>query len=197
MENSVNNNKGFYVGRYEASQLNDTTAQSKRNQVVWINVPQTSAIVASNNMKSSVNSHLIYAVEWDSILNWLKGNAMIASLTNNQIQAMKLEDIQTDCRTWGNYSNSLGDAATGSNKLQTTGTSEYWKANNIYDLAGNAWEWTQEIFSSDILGWRTLRGGSCNYNGNEKVLAIRNYQGEGYKNIDVRISYMFIFVIIK
>lgn len=27
-----------------------------------------------------------------------------------------------------------------------TGYSEYWKANNVYDLAGNVWEYTQERY---------------------------------------------------
>lgn len=72
--------------------------------------------------------------------------------------------------TWANYKNSTGDAAI---KLiengqevqkygskQVTGYSEYWKANNIYDLAGNCTEFTQEAASGT--GFQSVRGGGCN-----------------------------------
>ena len=61
---------------------------------------------------------------------------------------MDIDDIQTDSGSWGNYSNSTGDAETNSWSLRNTGKSEYWKANNIYDLAGNVWELTQEKYST-------------------------------------------------
>ena len=45
---------------------------------------------------------------------------------------------------------------------QVTGFSEYWKANNIYDLAGNCYEWSQEAcYASN----RADRGGACGYDG--------------------------------
>ena len=48
----------------------------------------------------------------------------------------------------------------------TTGRSEYWKANNIYDLAGNTWEWTQEL-SAGMHG--NGRGGSYQEDGDITV----------------------------
>ena len=63
-----------------------------------------------------------------------------------------------DSRNWGNYNNSTGNATINSgtsNMNFTTGRSEYWKANNIYDLAGSPYEITQEI----SLGINVLRGG--------------------------------------
>ena len=41
---------------------------------------------------------------------------------------------------------------------QVTGYSEHWKANNIYDLAGNCYEWTQEVCD---INYRAFRGGFC------------------------------------
>ena len=41
----------------------------------------------------------------------------------------------------------------------TTGRSEYWKANNIYDLAGNTFEWTQEQVGTNSV----YRGGDYGY----------------------------------
>ena len=64
------------------------------------------------------------------------------------------EQINEDSSSWGNYSDYntkneyevgnpeyVAEAGTG---VLPAGSSEYWKANNIYDLAGNAYDWTQE-----------------------------------------------------
>ena len=149
MITSVNVNKGFYVARYEASVNNDlTTYQSKREKNVWTDISQTDAITKSANYNSTLHSHLMYGIEWDSLLNWLNGNAIISSSTSGKNKIMDTSDLQTNSSSWGNYSNSIGDAATDSGVQQTTGASEYWKANNIYDIAGNAMEWTQEKWST-------------------------------------------------
>ena len=111
MIDSVRNNKGFYISRYEASEMNSTTAQSKRGQKPWIFVSRTEAKTASRNMKSEINSHLIYGVEWDSILQWLlDSNATIGAETSGT-KTISIDDIQSDSRSWGNYLNSVGEAA--------------------------------------------------------------------------------------
>ena len=174
MVTSVTQNKGFYVARYEASaNSNDSSkAQSKRGATTWTEISQTDAIDKSKNYNSALHSHLMYGIEWDSILNWLKGNATISSSTNGQTKTMELADLQTNSRSWGNYDNSTGNAATNSGSQQTTGKSEYWKANNIYDLAGNVSEWTQEKWSTGTN--RASRGGSYYSFGVNSPAAIRN-----------------------
>ena len=158
---SVEHYKGFYIGRYEASEGENNIAQSKRNISPWTSVSQTEAITACTNNTKTANMHLMYGVEWDSVLNWLKGNATIASYNPGETKIMDIDDIQTDSSSWGNYDDSTGDAASEpweQYKLQDTGASEYWKANNIYDLVGNVWECTQEKYST----WNnsTTRGGN-------------------------------------
>ena len=146
MVTSVNNNKGFYVARYEASANSDSSkAQSKRGATPWTmatGISQGDAATKSANYNAALNSHVMYEIEWDSMLNWLNGNATISSSTSGQTKTMELEDLNTNSRSWGNYPNSTGDAATNSGSQQTTGSSEYWKANNVYDLAGNVSEYT-------------------------------------------------------
>ena len=161
MVTSVTQNKGFYVARYKASaNSNDSSkAQSKRGATTWTEISQTDAIDKSKNYNSALHSHLMYGIEWDSILNWLKGNAIISSSTSGQTKTMELADLQTNSHSWGNYWTSTGDAATNSGSKQNTGKSEYWKANNIYDLAGNVEEWTQEKWSTGT--YRAHRGGGC------------------------------------
>ena len=161
MVDSINTNKGFFISRYEASMNSDnTTAQSKRNQIVIREIKQQYAITASNNMNPSIHSHLIYGVEWDSILQWLlDSDAIISSSTSGRTKTIEIEDIKDDSSSWGNYGTSKGDAANKAGTMQNTGASEYWKANNIYDLAGNAYEYTQENKSTDI--YCAVRGGHC------------------------------------
>ena len=177
---SVTKNKGFYVARYEASANSGSSkAQSKRGATAWGAIPQTDAITKSANYNSALHSHLMYGIEWDSILNWLNGNATISSSTSGQTKTMEPADLQTNSCSWGNYPNSTGDAATNSGSKQTTGTSEYWKANNIYDLAGNVWEWTQENVAKFII--RVTRGGYYYANGGDRNPAA-DRGGEGASN---------------
>ena len=173
MLDSVEHYKGFYIGRYEASNNGSGIAQSKRNISPWTSVPQTTAITACKNNTKTPNMHLIYGIEWDSTLNWLIGNATISSSVPGETKTMTIDDIQTDSRSWGNYSNSTGDAAANSGSKQNTGYNESWKANNIYDLAGNVSEWTQEKYSTGT--FRALRGGSYGDDGDYRLVAYRDY----------------------
>ncbi len=156
MKDSVEQYKGFYIGRYEASDNGSGIPQSKRNILPWINVTQTTAVSASTK-NTTKNIHLIYGIEWDSTLNWLIGNAVISSSEIGKTKTMELADMQTNSNSWGNYTTSTGNAETGKGILQNTGYNESWKANNIYDLAGNVYEWTQERYSTGAS--KTLRGG--------------------------------------
>ena len=128
-------------------------------------------------MKSEMNSHLIYGVEWDSILQWLlDSNAKIGAETGGT-KTITENDIQSDSRSWGNCSNSVGGAEENSGSRQPSGTNEYWKVNNIYDLAGNVREWTQENYSTGT--FHADRGGNCIGNGDGFPAAGRNGGDEG------------------
>ena len=178
MVSSVSRNKGFYISRYEASQKDSETAQSKRGQSPWLNVSQTSAITASSNMNESIKSHLVYGIEWDSVLQWALDSQAIIGAASGGTKTITEDDIQKDSRSWGNYKNSTGGAAANSgSSAKVGGTNEYWKVNNIYDIAGNASEWTQEKFSTGTN--RAGRGGDFNTDGDNYPAAIRYCNDEG------------------
>ena len=186
---SVEHYKGFYIGRYEASQGASDIAQSKRSISPWESAPQTTAKTACTNNTTTDNMHLMYGVEWDSVLNWLKDNATISSSNTGETKTMDISDIQTNSSSWGNYLDSTGDATSEPWKSyirQNTGASEYWKANNIYDLAGNVYEWTQEKYSTGA--YRAYRGGFCSYYGGNPPAAYRDYSSESYSNEKIRVS---------
>ena len=187
---SVKNNKGFYIARFEAGDGEATAARtkvttahtvvSKKNAYVYNYVPwgksmsdtsaQTKnnvanvagAVELSKNMykdSTSVVSTLCYGVQWDAVMNF------VSDATHNI----------KDSRSWGNYSNSTGAAATNSgssNMNYTTGRNEAWKAKNIYDLAGNVNEWTMESYSSYNRG---SRGGHYYNNGAAYSAASNRY----------------------
>ena len=76
------------------------------------------------------------------------------------------EEVIDDSKSWGNYrnatftyTNSSGGTSTkneGSGIRIPTGSTEYTKANNIYDLAGNVYDWTME---ANTTSYRVFRGG--------------------------------------
>ena len=97
-----------------------------------------------------------------------------------------LDDVQNDSRSWGNYSNSVGDAAINAgDSAKPGGTNEYWKVNNIYDLAGNVHEWTQEKYSTGSNC--TVRGGYCSVIGVIFPVANRGNSEEGFTDYSRRV----------
>ena len=141
MIRSIEKYKGFYIGRYELTANGEKTGatQTCTNGVNWYTLYKNCTTLAKEG--SNVKTRMIWGLQWDATCNWLAASKF---------------DI-TDSRTWGNYSN---NTATGHGSEQNTGFSERWKANNIYDFAGNYWEYTQEASDTCRRGYRGGR-----YNG--------------------------------
>lgn len=133
---------GFYIARYEAGKEGASTLVSKKTIAVWNNINYTDAKIAAEAMYTvpEVKSGLVTGSQWDTVVKWLQNSG---KNVGNSV-------------TWGNHINSAAPAnVAGFGSLQVTGHSEFWKANSIYDLAGNAWEWTNEIYDTN----RVPRGG--------------------------------------
>ena len=168
---SVQRNGGFYVGRYEAGTTSERTEDSEitndvvikqgayvYNYIGWSNSDDMTNDVGgavevarnfdTENNYTSVTSTLIYGVQWDAIMQWIDPaykdgacdteNSFVANSTG---KGNHNEDENT---------NSWKDEVT------TTGASEAYAVNNVYDLAGNVREWTME---SCYTTSRTIRGG--------------------------------------
>ena len=177
-KDSVNKYGGFYIARYEAGSENQRTSSSgtgdavlsQANKYPYNYIKQTESITKAATMnkgKTNVTASLINSAVWDRTLNWLE--------ETNAVTRAEL----FDSTSWGNYYNSkfnfIGKYSTddGDNFTETTastekpencdyllgtGVTDYTKKNNIYDLAGNCWEWTTESHSSSD---RVCRGGLC------------------------------------
>ena len=153
---SVAKYKGFYFGRFETSKVPDdptNVAQVKRGYAPWTDIKE-SAFTKSSEMYNGVSNyldyistHLVYPHEWDTTLNWIISTG-----------AKTYAEVATNSSTWGNYKPSLLT----SGSVQNTGFSDEWCANNIYDIAGNVGEISQEFYgnsTSSVTNY-TFRGGS-------------------------------------
>ena len=174
MIESVSKYGGFYIGRYELSgTVTEPTEKTGKTltKTDWYNLYnacRSSKLQASDKVKTQ----MIWGCQWDVTMNWLISSGAKTS-----------DEVNKDSSTWGNYSNyntanNYTEGTTGYEKnagsLQNTGSSENWKANNIYDLAGNVWEWTQEAYYA---GSRAVRGGDFYNNGYNYPASSRNGSG--------------------
>lgn len=146
-DDSVLKHNGFYVARFEAGKESEVdTPVSKPGilpwtQVVWQKAKDLSISMYDEN--EYFQTDLINSYAWDSICNWIRN-------TGTNID---------DSTTYGNYQNS----SDGLNRVVETGSNERWKVNNIYDMAGNVWEYTTEEYGEHEKCHMGRGGGYWNY----------------------------------
>ena len=205
MLKSVYQNGGFYIGKYETGIENapktdgdENTAPTeipviKQNAYPYNYVTCSQAQTLANNMKSGNHtSSLMFGVQWDLVLKYLetKGTSQM--------------DLKTDSTSWGNYINNAWNITNSNSKyaiyddklenfdwtsgaygikdsytsvLLSTGASDDFSKQGIYDLAGNVFEFTLEhvnlISRAAIESSCAIRGGTCNSNGSNNPAADR------------------------
>ena len=178
IKESVGKYGGFYVAAYEAGingtkdnySLSTKTATngsvkplSKANCGVWNYITRANALIVAASMvntEDGVKSGLISGECWDTTLQW-----MINSSTKATSNAGY--DIDSKGKGWYN------DVS--SNKIKTTG---YYAVNNIYDMAGNVWEWSTENGKRSASNYLVRRGGGCSNLGSINPSAYRSYDND-------------------
>lgn len=156
MISSVKKYGGFYIGRYETGNLSyEEGAVVKNNNDIdnqtWYTIYDKSIKIAANE---NVTTTIIWGCQWDAVLRWMYNSGDEEKKTYTYDSTGK-----------GHYlSNNEG-------KTIPTGSCDVCKINNIYDMAGNVYDWTME---EDDLDSRGLRGGHCNYNGSTTPASARD-----------------------
>ncbi|MBQ9013665.1 MAG: hypothetical protein IJ094_08970 [Bacilli bacterium] len=167
---------GFYIGRYEATTPDGTESTRtntsaiptcQKGKTVWTNISQINSKASAESMytgeNSSVQSGLLTGKAWDRTCHWIE----------DYIKTINPNSTLNDSRYYGNYNDSQTPANTGTyeqNEKQLSGANDNWKIKNIYDLAGNTWEWTYESF----LSYRICRGGGCYNSGSSYPVSYRD-----------------------
>ena len=169
--NSVAQNYGFYIARFEACQCDangEKIAGTIGDKVPWTNVTYLDAATAAARSGElfgyeGYQTAIINSYAWDTAISWISNSAENYSSSTN----------------YGNYSGSI----------RNTGQTETDIRNNICDMAGNVREWTTEIYKvsstptnntssskknknkntvneeeivSETVSYRVIRGGSAN-----------------------------------
>ena len=217
MLKSVYTYGGFWIGRYEAGiegSIEDVSKARTSHSTVtvgtspkaisqkdaipynWIYCGEAQALAKEMTPNSSYTSSLMFGIQWDLVCKFLevKGGLVIA-------------DINSDSSNWGNYNNAERTVTSGKAKQQgtpwtaitekktinssillTTGASDETKKMNIYDLAGNEYEWTLEHANSSSDHHCVGRGGGYYDAGSYYPVSYRSYDTttNSYSTVDFR-----------
>ena len=197
MLKSVYENGGFYIGKYEVGTETIRTSSSAApstpvikegaypyNYVTNKQAQEKSKELATGGRTSS----LMFGIQWDLVLKHIENK-----------QGKTQAELKNDSTTWGNYENATFEITKGKyanstdygetftevngtytkpaskEVLLTTGATERNSVLNIYDLAGNEYEWTLE--KSTLTGYPSVsRGGRYNFSGSNYPASYRgNY----------------------
>ena len=167
---SIKKYGGFYIGRYETGGLSSTAVINKMNTDMgknenWYTMYRKCLTLKGSN--NNITTMMITGSLWDETLEWL----VSSGATNSEGITLTYQLLANISTTFGNYRDATfnyiaKDAkipiatetkAKDERVLIPTGSTEYTKTNNIYDMAGNVLELTTEAFST--FG-RAFRGGN-------------------------------------
>ena len=223
MLKSVYQNGGFYIGKYETGIENapktdgdENTAPTetpviKRNAYPYNYVTCSQAQTLASNMESGNHtSSLMFGVQWDLVLKYLetKGTSQM--------------DLKTDSTSWGNYINNAWNITNSNSKyaiyddkldnfdwtsgaygikdsdtmvLLSTGASDDFSKQGIYDLAGNVIEFTLEhanlISRALVESPCAIRGGDYNYNGFFNPAAANRFKSPTF-SFDINLGFRVV-----
>ena len=204
MLKSVYINGGFWIGRYEAGTtsprgdkhdpIEGLKAESKNDlyPINHVKCSQAQILASKASSSASVSSSLMFGIQWDLVLRFLSNKRVDTSLLNDNSE------------TWGNYkleypleqstvhgykgiyeNNKLtwseiesGYTHNGTERIAlSTGATERNKKKNIYDIAGNMYEWTLEHATYVYRGTSypcAFRGGAYGVSGGVRPASIRD-----------------------
>ena len=192
--NTDKNSDGKYT-------MPSTVPVTKADAYPYTYVTRTQAQnLASKVNAGTKTSSLMFGLQWDLVLAFMhnKGNIADSTLKSNSTAIGNYRDSVFQLSQTGQYAvfsnfslsstwnpsttattnfvdssrNKIAQSSNGNGILVTTGTSETNKVMNIYDIAGNVYEWTLELTSSTSSPC-ALRGGYFSIAGSSTPAAYR------------------------
>lgn len=187
---------------------------SKAREIPWYHSDYNTAFEMSERMyeTSAVSSGLITGMQFDVMLNYMSDEEDKSQ--TNASNSSEYLDLKSKS-SWGNYNDTnltnctgkycivngydstsaWADNITGNNKqasvvILTTGSTDDVKKKNLYDVAGNLWEWTQEYCGGT--GYM-LRGGATFQSFSSYPASFR--YGFSSENTDVNLGYRVVLYI--
>lgn len=214
MLSSIYSNNGFWISRYEAGidgsdrdislalkenmtiSSPSTKAVSKKDMIPYnfVNCSQAQKLASKMSTSSNKTSSLLFGIQWDLACKFLEENSNLDQI-----------DIKTDSYKWGNYANTEFKITSTNAKqyisswqtiekfkkeemsLLSTGASEYTRILNIYDFAGNEWEWT--LAHATIEAPNSDRGGSYRNNSEDCPVSHFSHYNKGCIEIGFRVTF--------
>ena len=180
---------------------------SKKGNQVWNLISQINAKEVSENMyknSNSVNSYLIDSNAWNYICKDILEDKVKEDIRNSAKYGNCYDNTKTNyegitglfakhiCNSsnkltyatqyeYKQISEGIAPKGNGDNRLElATGASEDFNKYNIYDMAGNLWEWTTETTNAEYgtehktIDYGVRRGGGFNNNGSNNPV-VRSY----------------------
>ena len=180
------------------------TPVTKADAYPYTYVTRTQAQNLASNVNSGTKtSSLMFGLQWDLVLAFMSKDT--AKVTSTDV-------LTKNSTTIGNYNDNLWtiknanaqylssgkfvqcqnpfEKESSSSILLTTGADSSFSVQNIYDIAGNVFEWTLEKTSYGRAPC-VERGGDCSTNGSSVPAASRSYSTTTYalnRNVGFRLS---------
>ena len=172
MVEKVSQAGGFWIGRYETSNMQDSTTKTqvstrrgtitRISRVTWYRMYAQQSLyskLAIGNDQTSKTSSMIWGSQYDQVMIWMKNVV-------NDKENTRGKYYVTNGVVKGNYGtitingSKVDDGNSSTSAPAQIGSQDAYVVKNIFDLAGNVLEWTLE---ADYTFTRVGRGGSYSY----------------------------------
>ena len=180
----------------------------KQNMYPYNRVTRDEAQTLATRMDyGDCKGSLIFGIQWDLTLKYIEEKTVeLAEEANKDTVRTDIKSkLTTNSTTIGNYYNNLWNITNtnvkystnygrdftvcpkrkteNANILLTTGADTSFSLMNIYDIAGNVWEWTLEFYNTS--GPCVSRGGSCANDGSNNPANNRSGNDTGNYNYGI------------